>query len=76
VHVGGFTVTAKRGQRHRMATFTQLDLTSSDPPEPFADRPRLAVAAYMARFKGCSRNHIESDLRCYLAWCADRAWMR
>jgi site-specific recombinase XerD len=30
------------------------------------------VAAYLARFKGASRNHTESDLRCYLAWCTER----
>ena len=29
-------------------------------------------AAYLARFKGSSREHTESDLRCYLAWCAER----
>ena len=29
----------------------------------------LAVAAYLARFKGQSRIHTESDLRGYLAWC-------
>ena len=56
-----------------MTTFTQLTLTSSDPPEPFTDRLRLAVAAYLARFKGSSREHTESDLRCYLAWCAEQA---
>jgi integrase/recombinase XerD len=44
----------------------------SDPAEPFTDRLRLAVAAYLARFKGSSREHTESDLRCYLAWCAER----
>jgi site-specific recombinase XerD len=32
---------------------------------------RLAVAAYLARFKGQSRLHNESDLRCYLSWCGD-----
>jgi integrase/recombinase XerD len=32
---------------------------------------RLAVAAYLARFKGQSRLHTDSDLRCYLTWCAD-----
>jgi hypothetical protein len=26
----------------------------------------LAVAAYLARFKGASRDHANSDLRCYL----------
>jgi site-specific recombinase XerD len=39
---------------------------------PLADRLRLAVAAYLARFKGASRDHANSDLRCYLAWCAER----
>jgi len=39
---------------------------------PFTDRLRLAVAAYLAHFKGSSREHTESDLRCYLAWCAER----
>jgi integrase/recombinase XerD len=38
-----------------------------------ADRLRLAVAAYLARFKGSSREHTESDLRCYLTWCAGHA---
>ena len=33
---------------------------------------RLAVAAYLARFKGESRTHSESDLRGYLDWCRDR----
>ena len=54
-----------------MTTFTQLVPAPSDPPEPFTDRLRLAVAAYLARFKGTSREHTESDLRCYLAWCAE-----
>ena len=39
---------------------------------PLADRLRLAVAAYLARFKGASRDHANSDLRCHLAWCAER----
>jgi integrase/recombinase XerD len=33
---------------------------------------RLAVAAYLARFKGQSRIHTESDLRGYLNWCEAR----
>ena len=59
-------------QRQGMTTFTQLTPASSDPPEPFTDQLRLAVAAYLARFKGSSREHTESDLRCYLAWCAEQ----
>jgi integrase/recombinase XerD len=55
-----------------MMTSTPLAPVSSNPPEPFTDQLRLAVAAYLARFKGSSREHTESDLRCYLAWCAER----
>ena len=33
---------------------------------------RLAVAAYLARYKGESRTHTASDLRSYLDWCRDR----
>ena len=32
----------------------------------------LAVAAYLARFKGMSRAHTDSDLRSFLTWCAGR----
>jgi hypothetical protein len=28
-----------------------------------------AVAAYLARFKGATRTHTDSDLRAYLTWC-------
>jgi site-specific recombinase XerD len=34
-----------------------------------ADPLRLAAAAHLARFKGSSREHTESGLRCFLAWC-------
>ena len=37
---------------------------------PVTDQLRLAVAAYLARFKGSSRYHTESDLRCFLSWCS------
>jgi integrase/recombinase XerD len=37
-----------------------------------ADQLRLAVAAYLARYTGSSRDHAHSDLRCFLAWCAER----
>jgi len=36
------------------------------------DQLRMAAAAYLARFKGQSRVHTESDLRGYLYWCAER----
>jgi integrase/recombinase XerD len=30
------------------------------------------VAGYLARYKGLSRSHIESDIWVYLRWCAER----
>jgi hypothetical protein len=56
-----------------MMTFSDLASVPSDPPAPFTDQLRLTVAAYLARFKGSSREHTESDLRCYLSWCAEHA---
>jgi integrase/recombinase XerD len=41
------------------------------PPVAF-DPLRMASAAYLARFKGQSRVHAESDLRAYLRWCLER----
>jgi len=35
-------------------------------------RLALAVAAYLARYKGLSRTHTDSDLRAFLRWCAER----
>jgi integrase len=37
-----------------------------------AERLRVAVAAYLARYRGLSRDHTASDLRVFLAWCAER----
>ena len=54
-----------------MKNFTDLPSVPSDHLVPSTDQLRLAVAAYLARFKGASRYHTESDLRCYLAWCAE-----
>ena len=55
-----------------MTNFTELASVPSDRPAPFTDQLRLAVAAYLARFKGSSREHTQSDLRCYLSWCTER----
>jgi integrase/recombinase XerD len=55
-----------------MMTFTELTFAASDPPAPLTGQLRLAAAAYLARFTGSSREHTESDLRCHLAWCAER----
>lgn len=39
---------------------------------PVSDGLRHAVAAYLARFKGQSRVHTESDLRSFVTWCEER----
>ena len=52
----------------RLSEPTSLSSTS----DALASRVRLAAAAYLGRFKGSSREHTESDLRCYLTWCAER----
>ena len=51
---------------------TELTSVPSRQTGSSADRLRLAVSAYLARFKGSSREHTESDLRCCLAWCAEQ----
>lgn len=38
-----------------------------------SDTLRRAVAAYLARFKGQSRVHTESELREYLTWCSSHS---
>jgi hypothetical protein len=53
-----------------MMNFADLASAPCDRPLPFTDQLRLAVAAYLARFKGSSRYHTDSDLRCYLSWCS------
>ena len=58
-------------ERQVMRSFTDLASVPGNSPDPFDGRLRLAVAAYLARFKGSSREHTESDLRCYLHWCAE-----
>jgi len=55
-----------------MMNFTELPPVPSDHLVPVTDQLRLAVAAYLARFKGSSREHTASDLRCYLVWCTER----
>jgi hypothetical protein len=37
------------------------------------DLLRVAVAAYLARYKGMSRHLVESDLQVFLRWRADRS---
>jgi hypothetical protein len=61
----------RQAQRPGMTNFTDLPSVPSSHLVPFTDQLRLAGAAYLARFKSSSRDHTESDLRCYLAWCAE-----
>jgi site-specific recombinase XerD len=61
-----------RAQCLGMTNFTELTSISSAHLMPFTDQLQLAVAAYLARFTDSSRGHTASDLRCYLAWCAER----
>src|SRR6266566_788830 len=61
-----------QAQRPVMMNFPELPPVPSDRLVPRADPLRLAVAAYLTRFKGRSREHTESDLRCFLTWCAER----
>ena len=55
-----------------MMRFPDLVSVPPDHPAPFTDQLRLAMSAYLARFTGSSREHTESDLRCFLSWCAER----
>jgi len=41
-------------------------LTTSSPSHDLD----VAVSAYLARYKDQTRIHADSDLRCFLAWCA------
>jgi len=62
----------QRAQCRTMMHYNELVPAQASALVSHADRLRLAVAAYLARFKGTSRDHADSDLRCYLAWCAEQ----
>jgi integrase/recombinase XerD len=52
---------------------TSFDESIPAPSATFGVDPlRVAIAAYLARYKGATRLHTESDLRIYLTWCAER----
>ena len=55
-----------------MTHYTELTAASAGGSGQRADVLRLATAAYLARYKGTSRIHMESDLRIYFGWCAER----
>jgi integrase/recombinase XerD len=57
---------------------TSLPSSPDVPPALRGDAPRedplrQAVASYLARYKGQSRVHTNSDLHCFLTWCAGRS---
>jgi integrase/recombinase XerD len=51
-----------------MTNFSELPVMPSGAVVSPVDPLRLAVAAYLVRFKGSSRDHTDSDLSCYLRW--------
>ena len=55
-----------------MMPYNELVPAQASALVPHPHRLRLAVTAYLARFKGTSRDHADSDLRCCLTWCTDR----
>jgi integrase/recombinase XerD len=69
--LAAFSADEAQPQCQIMMNYAELTPVPSGHPAPFTDQLRLAVAAYLARFKGSSRDHTESDLHCYLAWCAE-----
>ena len=79
VRLAGFAAGLVQAQCPGMTNFPEPASVPSNRLMPFTDQLRLAAAAYLARFKGPSREHTESDLRCYLAWCTERGldrWLR
>src|SRR5215207_8525842 len=34
-----------------------------------SDRRRMVLTAFLGRFRGQTREHTASDLRCFLSWC-------
>jgi len=57
---------------HREGMSTQSGFTATPVSAYGSTALRMAALAYLARFKGQSRAHTESDLRAYLSWCAER----
>lgn len=55
-----------------MTSFDELLGAAPGAKAARGDVLRLATLAYLARYKGDSRMHTESDLRIYLTWCTER----
>ena len=67
--LGGTVVGSQSPVMERFTDVLPVRLVDS---RAVADPLRLAVAAYLARYMGSSRDHAHSDLRCFLVWCAER----
>jgi hypothetical protein len=59
-----------------MMTFTGMPSVPPDPLAPFTDQLRLAVAAYLSRFTGSSREHTESAGAASRPGAPSAAWNR
>src|ERR1041384_7978357 len=46
-------------------------VSSTRPESPGELVLRAAVAAYLGRYRGLTRQHSDSDLRVFLRWCTD-----
>jgi hypothetical protein len=55
-----------------VSTWPELLPASAGTSSPVVDPLRVVVAAYLARYKGITRTHTESDLRIFLARCVGR----
>lgn len=53
-------------------TTSSINLSGSLAGAPGTDALRLAVAGFLANYKGQTRVHTESDLACFLRWCEHR----
>jgi hypothetical protein len=57
--LAAFSADEAQPQCQIMMNYAELTPVPSGHPAPFTDQLRLAVAAYLARFKGSSREHTE-----------------
>ena len=53
-------------------TSSSIELLDPLPARLRAHSLRLAVAGFLANYKGQTRVHTESDLACFLDWCEQR----
>jgi hypothetical protein len=69
VRFAGFAIARWWAQCRNMTHFSELLPVPSSHISDL-DQLQLAPAVYLTRLTGTSRDHTESDLRCYLLWCA------